>query len=435
VGINLGVGDWGATVSAVGRAHGPIAWCWAALRDQKDEWELAVLSVRGSTRVSAQTLAYPRLFIRTESLSPRVAAKRLGEGKTGRAPGLPQGLDIQAEGSSMPMWLTTEPGRHKQWVTTDWPGWYATHSLRGGPLHGFNDLWLPADARSHRYFPTGFAAVATEVYATPPFWLGTRQERHVVVWLPDRRMRLGDIRFEKAKVRVQYETGNRFDRRVLVKAAWRLRLGDVSYSHAELRPTKPSGWFSFLTKSLPVEFSVELSDRGAMLDRRGWSESAGRAPLDESSLEAQVAAWLIEGEGLQLEFKERLGAGANREFAESVASFANGSGGVILLGVSDNAEVKGFSGAKVKDTITNVVRSQVLDYIEVGTTQLRFDAKPLYVIRVPQGARPPYQVGGKTMIRAGGTDRAAMPNELRGLASKAVESLSRVGLDVLHRGW
>lgn len=433
MGINLGVGDWGATVNAVVRARGPIAWCWAALRDQKDDWELAVLSVRGSTQVSTQTLAYPRLYIRTESLSPKVAAERLRQGKTGRMSGLPQGLEIEVEGSSMPMWLTTEPGRHKQWVTTDWPGWYGTHSLRGGPLHGFNDLWLPADARSHCYFPTGFAAVATEVYATPPFWLGTRQERHVVVWLPDRRMRLGDIRFEKTKVRVQYESGNSFERRIVAKAAWRIHPGDVTYSHAELRPTKPTGWLSFPTKSLPVEFSVELSDRGVMLDRRGWSEDAGRAPLDESSLEAQVAAWLIEGEGLQLEFKEKLGAGANREFAESVASFANGSGGVILLGISDNAEVKGFSGTKVKETVTNVVRSQVLDYIEVGTTEIRFDARPLYVIRVPQGPRPPYQVGGKAMIRAGSTDRAAMPDELRWLAAKASESRAR--LDVLGRRW
>jgi hypothetical protein len=245
--------------------------------------------------------------------------------------------------------------------------------------------------------------------------MGTHQPAHVVIWLPDRRMRLGDVRFENGDVRVAYETGTQLDARIVAKAAWRMGPAEAAFSHAEIHPSEPTGWLAFGTSGLPTDFSVVLSDQGKALDRRSWSEASGRPPLNESSIPAQIANWLLEGEGISVEFKERLGQDLNREFAESVASFANGSGGVILLGVSDNAEATGFVADNVKDRITNIVHSYVQDYVEVETTRVDFDKRPVYVVRVPRGASPPYQVAGKVFVRAGATDRVASPAEIRAL--------------------
>jgi hypothetical protein len=134
------------------------------------------------------------------------------------------------------------------WVLPHWPGWYLNMGIAGGHLNAFNDLRLPADAPRQRcYFPTGFAAVASSVYGTPPMWQGTQQQRHVVIWLPDRRIRLGDVTFEKGEVRVGYEVGARIGARVRAKAAWRMRGHDVAFHHDELQPAREGGRFAFTT--------------------------------------------------------------------------------------------------------------------------------------------------------------------------------------------
>ena len=44
------------------------------------------------------------------------------------------------------------------------------------------------------------------------------------------------------------------------------------------------------------------------------------------------------GEGYHLEFKESL----DKSFIEEVCAFANSSGGKVMLGVSDDGEIKGI---------------------------------------------------------------------------------------------
>jgi schlafen family protein len=420
VSIGLGQCNWEEACDVVAWSMAPVAWSWAALRDQQGQWELAVLTVCSGTTVPRETSEYERVLIRTETVPARVAADRLRARTTGSVKPLPDGLEFQPEGVVQPVWVTTEPSEHKVWVMTDWPGWYLNMGIAGGHLAGFNDLWHPADGpRQRSYFPSGFAALASRVYGTPPFWQGTQQQRHVVIWLPDRRIRLGDVRFEKGEVLVGYEVGARLGDRIRAKAAWRLHRSHAAFLHDEVRPEADGGCFAFKTGDLPVEFSVHLSDDGRLLDRRSWSETMGRPPLDESSLEAQMAVWLLEGEGVQLEYKESLGKEHNREFAETVAAFANSCGGVILLGVADDATVVGYDPPKVKDTIASIIRANVSEYVEPAVTRVIFDGNPVHVILVAVGDRPPYQSNGRVMIRAGATDRSATPDEIRALAAKA----------------
>ncbi len=65
--------------------------------------------------------------------------------------------------------------------------------------------------------------------------------------------------------------------------------------------------------------------------------------------EALLSLVLSEGEGLSVEFKERL---SNLD-CEMVA-FANTSGGIIYLGVNDSGKIIGIS-------ITNELKSQITD--------------------------------------------------------------------------
>ena len=63
-----------------------------------------------------------------------------------------------------------------------------------------------------------------------------------------------------------------------------------------------------------------------------------------------MARWLGEGEHGQLEYKQTLKEEKTRvSFAETVAAFANGAGGVVLIGVDDEGRPVGYSVPKAKD--------------------------------------------------------------------------------------
>ncbi len=143
-----------------------------------------------------------------------------------------------------------------------------------------------------------------------------------------------------------------------------------------------------------------------------------QAAPGQSSLEDQIAAWLIEGEGSQLEYEKSLRDDGDRRFVDTVASFANGLGGVILLGVDNDATVIGYDAINTQAAIINLIRADVLEYVEPEIFQARYRHKSIWVIRIPEGKRPPYQSSGRVMVRANATNRPATPDEIRRLVAK-----------------
>lgn len=66
-------------------------------------------------------------------------------------------------------------------------------------------------------------------------------------------------------------------------------------------------------------------------------------------MDEKIKLFLQEGEGYKVEYKESV-----RDIDKELVSFANASGGIILLGVSDKSEIKGIN-------ITNNLKSQIQD--------------------------------------------------------------------------
>jgi predicted HTH transcriptional regulator len=168
--------------------------------------------------------------------------------------------------------------------------------------------------------------------------------------------------------------------------------------------------------------SVALVDpEGAIRDWRGWSEGFA-PPADEASpLPVRVQRWLSEGEHLQLEYKQALGASkVNLSFAETVAAFANSIfGGTILIGVTDEATIVGYGEAKTKDQITSIIRDTLVESVDVLIEETEVQGHPIQVVSVPPGdpQAKPYRASGRVMIRAGGTTREATTWEIRQLVS------------------
>ncbi len=112
------------------------------------------------------------------------------------------------------------------------------------------------------------------------------------------------------------------------------------------------------------------------------------------------------GEGYTIELKERV----SDSIAKDICAFANGSGGKIILGVTDKAkEIKGFE-------LTNEVKSKIQSYARNIDPSIIVDmeqVKDIAVIYVPEGKEKPYFVNGRCYLRQGASSQQLTRDEIR----------------------
>jgi len=105
----------------------------------------------------------------------------------------------------------------------------------------------------------------------------------------------------------------------------------------------------------------------------------------------EIKSLISQREGYNLEFKESF----SNSIAKEMCAFANASGGKLLLGVSDEGEIRGI-------TISNVMISRIYDVARNSDPLLRINVSRVHnvlVIDVPKGTDKPYSVNGKFYVR------------------------------------
>lgn len=110
------------------------------------------------------------------------------------------------------------------------------------------------------------------------------------------------------------------------------------------------------------------------------------------------------GEGYHLEFKETL----DKSFIEEVCAFANSSGGKILIGVSDNGDIKGIK-------TDNVFLSRIQDTLSQLEPKLNINvsaADNFIIVDVPEGKEKPYGCSKGFFIRIGPNTQKLTRNEI-----------------------
>lgn len=130
--------------------------------------------------------------------------------------------------------------------------------------------------------------------------------------------------------------------------------------------------------------------------------------------EQQVLQWLMEGEGPLVEFKREF----TTELVRDLVAFANGSGGVILIGVDDDASLVGVSEEprRVEERIMGLCAQVIRPPLMPSVTTLAVQNVRVMLVTVPRGLQKPYTAQGVCYVRAGSTSRRALPEELRRLA-------------------
>ncbi|MCK5660106.1 MAG: putative DNA binding domain-containing protein, partial [Methanosarcinales archaeon] len=123
--------------------------------------------------------------------------------------------------------------------------------------------------------------------------------------------------------------------------------------------------------------------------------------MNEQGLSSLIAL----GEGFTTEFKRSGSSNIGRE----ICAFANATGGVILIGVTDASEISGANNH-------NRLKSEVQSIARSAEPPIAIDVESVnnvLCVTVPEQHSKPYSFGGKFFIREGASSQQMARDEIR----------------------
>jgi hypothetical protein len=183
-----------------------------------------------------------------------------------------------------------------------------------------------------------------------------------------------------------------------------------------------------LPQGMPPDVWIALSRGTEWLDysyiSQRWSPFRGQqknVTYSPPDIRTQIQELIAQGEGLTTEFKQEIPSNHDK-MLKTLAAFANGLGGVILLGVNNDGDVVGICPMeninKEKDRITNMIRNTVSPDPQIRIEYWDIDGrKERYVIAifVDKGSSPLYGLHYEKFeiyIRRQATTFRARPEEI-----------------------
>jgi hypothetical protein len=413
---NLGSESWEQFCDRVAESSDILSWRWAAIMREEDEWALISLVIEAASPsiLVPRVDRYPTVIVAVEEISSEAAAARL-RAFTVRAEDEEPKVAIPLQHNSVPhrVWSDEEWGP----TPTGWPRVVVDTGAGGGV---YADPSEPLSAPDLPFYPSLGEAVAERVFRLPPDRVRLNQVAPLSFRLIDRRGRIADLAYDAEGISVEVEEGGAGTLGGFrLSFAWRKEPGDEEWLRSD-RPLSGSETVNLSTDGVPAEFVAALLDPdGEEVDRRTFDGRFHVPAQEPEMLEVSVDRWIEEGEHLALEYKRELNEKANRSFAETVAAFANGGGGTILVGVDDDGSVVGWKTEKPRDRITDIVVDLVDETPVFEVHEVLIEDMPIIVVQVSPSrpAHRPHLVRGRAMIRVNATTRPANPAQLRNLTA------------------
>jgi ATP-dependent DNA helicase RecG len=120
------------------------------------------------------------------------------------------------------------------------------------------------------------------------------------------------------------------------------------------------------------------------------------------------------GESSLVQFKETINN--INQLSQEFSALANTEGGVVLIGISDNGEIKGLSAEqihRINQWISNAASQNVKPPISPLTEIVTVGEQNVLVVKIPSGyAKPYYTNEGVAYVKMGADKRIAPPEEI-----------------------
>ena len=131
----------------------------------------------------------------------------------------------------------------------------------------------------------------------------------------------------------------------------------------------------------------------------------------------------ILGETTEYDKKERLEVKRPKSWCKSVSAFANGTGGRLYFGISDDDELVGLDDATgVAEQISEIVKIRLDPIPDINLSIEDVDGKQIVILAVASGSMTPYYYSGDgqltAFVRIGNESVPATPEKLRELVLK-----------------
>ena len=126
---------------------------------------------------------------------------------------------------------------------------------------------------------------------------------------------------------------------------------------------------------------------------------------------------IVPGENSTTEFKER----CDQEAIETAAAFANTSGGIIFIGVSDKKEIRGITiGKETLTDITNRISQTIDPRVVMELESANIEGKSVLLVQITESQIKPVSVKGICYKRVGNSNRVMSPQEIAQMHLKSV---------------
>jgi hypothetical protein len=245
---------------------------------------------------------------------------------------------------------------------------------------------------------------------------------------PDDRARFERAIIEDDGIRFQVERRSIAKRArlcvdVFAASSANVRQGRVRVNDGEAR-FNADGRVSRLLAHLTNAQGEVLDEIGSGLGVPGFGGPIDpRVQRSQVALELEVQAAIAAGEGPQTEFKEFVPSkDGGMKMVRTMTAYANQRGGIILIGVADDATVKGHLHDE-RDRIATIVATYAEGQVEFELVRLDMGL-PITMVRVPPGPRPPYLMrDGTTWVRVGATTRVATSADIQRMIAARTEGL------------
>lgn len=159
------------------------------------------------------------------------------------------------------------------------------------------------------------------------------------------------------------------------------------------------------------------------------------------NIKDQISEWITAGESYAVEYKRQLSK-AEDSVLKTIVAFANGQGGVLLLGVDDDQTICGVEKEFPQNTfdrytsqITSLIHDKLMPVPDYQISRSVIQEHTIVAIQVFEGTEPPYTTrkNGSSIVyvRRNASTYPATPSEIREISLKALPPQSS-GFDFIR---